>query len=82
MAITDSIEAQAVLDRSNVAAAAERSVRAGADLILMTGSASWNDIYPRLLKRRAARRRFASGSASSAARVLELKRRLGLRLGG
>ena len=46
VAITDSIEAQAVLDRSDVAVAAERSVRAGADLILMTGSASWNEVYP------------------------------------
>jgi beta-N-acetylhexosaminidase len=80
--ITDSIEAQAVLDRSNVAVAAERSIKAGVDLVLTTGSASWNDIYPRLLK-------LARGSASfrervrlSAARVLELKRRLGLRLGG
>ena len=45
--VTDSLEAQAVLARSGVAAAAERSVRAGADLILMTGSASWNEVFPR-----------------------------------
>ena len=36
--VTDSIEAQAVLDRSDVGVAAERSVEAGSDLILMTGS--------------------------------------------
>ncbi|HEY6780369.1 MAG TPA: glycoside hydrolase family 3 N-terminal domain-containing protein, partial [Thermoleophilaceae bacterium] len=49
--VTDSIEAQAVLDRSGVATAAERSLAAGADLILMTGSGSWNQVYPRLLAR-------------------------------
>ena len=41
--VTDSIEAQAVLARSGVAEAAERSIDAGTDLILMTGSGSWND---------------------------------------
>jgi beta-N-acetylhexosaminidase len=80
--ITDSIEAQAVLDRSNVAVAAERSVRAGADLILTTGSASWNDIYPRLLKLARRSPSFRERVRLSAARVLELKRRLRLRLGG
>ena len=38
-----------MLARSGVADAAERSIRAGADLILMTGSASWNDVFPHLL---------------------------------
>jgi beta-N-acetylhexosaminidase len=80
--ITDSIEAQAVLDRSNVAVAAERSVKAGADLILTTGSASWNEIYPRLLKLARRSPSFRKRVRDSAARVLELKRRLGLRLGG
>jgi beta-N-acetylhexosaminidase len=80
--ITDSIEAQAVLDRSNVAVAAERSVKAGADLILTTGSASWNEIYPQLLKLARRSPSFRKRVRVSAARVLELKRRLGLRLGG
>jgi len=78
--ITDSLEAQAVLDRSNVAAAGERSVRAGADLILMTGSASWNDVYPRLLALARRSPAFRKRVRRSAARVLALKRRLGLRL--
>jgi len=77
--ITDSIEAQAVLDRSNVATAAERSIRAGADLVLTTGSASWNDIYPRLLAKARRSRQLRERVRSSAARVLELKRRLSLR---
>jgi beta-N-acetylhexosaminidase len=76
--VTDSIEAQAVLDRSGIAAAAERSLRAGADLILMTGSASWNEVYPHLLARARGSRRFRERVRRSAARVLELKRELGL----
>ena len=74
--VTDSLEAAAVLARSGVATAAERSIRAGADLILMTGSASWNAVYPRLLK--VARRdpAFRERIRDGAARVLALKRQL------
>lgn len=77
--ITDSLEAQAVLDRSDVATAAVRSIAAGADVVLMTGSGSWNLVYPRLL--RAARRSpaFRARVQESAQRVLALKRRLELR---
>jgi len=77
--ITDSIEAQAVLDRSGIATAAVRSIAAGADIVLMTGSGSWNLVYPRLL--RAARRSpaFRARVQESARHVLALKRRLGLR---
>jgi beta-N-acetylhexosaminidase len=78
--VTDSIEAQAVLDRSGVATAAERSLRAGADLILMTGSASWNEVHARLLARARASKPFRTRVRRSAARVLALKRRLGLSL--
>jgi beta-N-acetylhexosaminidase len=67
-----------VLDRSNVAVAAERSIRAGVDLILTTGSASWNDIYPRLLAEARSSGQFRERVRQSAARVLELKRSLGL----
>jgi len=75
---TDSIEAQAVLDGSNVAEAAERSIKAGADLILTTGSASWNEIYPRLLALARHSQPFRKRVRESAARVLALKQRLGL----
>lgn len=77
--ITDSIEAQAVLDRSNVAEAAERSVAAGCDLILMTGSGSFNQVQPRLLARARRDPAFRARVTKSADRVLELKERLGLR---
>ena len=76
--VTDSIEAQAVLDRSGVAEAAERSVEAGVDLVLMTGSGSWNEVYPRLLRRARRDPAFRERVAESLERVLALKRRLGL----
>jgi beta-N-acetylhexosaminidase len=76
--VTDSIEAQAVLERSGVGRAAERSIRAGADLILMTGSASWNAVHPWLLRRARASAAFRERIRRSAARVLALKERLGL----
>ena len=76
--VTDSIEAQAVLDRSSVAEAAERSVDAGADLVLMTGSGSWNEVQPRLLRRARRDRAFRARVGEAASRVLALKRRLGL----
>ena len=76
--LTDSIEAQAVLDRSGVGRAAERSIRAGADLILMTGSASWNQVHPWLLRRARASEPFREGIRRSVGRVLSLKERMGL----
>jgi beta-N-acetylhexosaminidase len=74
--VTDSLEAEAVLARSGVADAAERSIRAGADLILMTGSASWNDVFPHLLAEARRDRGFRERIRESAARVLALKRSL------
>jgi beta-N-acetylhexosaminidase len=71
--VTDSIEAQAVLDRSGVARAAERSLRAGVDLVLTTGSASWNQIHPWLLRRARASPAFRKRVRQSAARVIGLK---------
>lgn len=76
--VTDSIEAQAVLDRSGVGRAAERSIRAGADLILCTGSASWNQVHPWLLRRARGSPALRKRIRSSAARVLALKEALGL----
>jgi beta-N-acetylhexosaminidase len=74
--VTDSLEAQAVLDRSDVATAAERSVGAGVDLILMTGSGSWNAVFPRLLSRARRDPAFRRRVAESAARVLALRESL------
>jgi beta-N-acetylhexosaminidase len=74
--VTDSMEAQAVLARSGVAEASVRSLRAGADLILLTGSASWNEVFPRLLEEARADPEFRARVRASAARVLGLKRSL------
>lgn len=71
--VTDSIEAQAVLDRSDVATAAVRSIAAGADLILMTGSGSWNLVYPRLMRRARRSPAFRKRVEESASRVLQLR---------
>jgi beta-N-acetylhexosaminidase len=71
--VTDSMEAQAVLDRAGVARAAERSLRAGADLILTTGSASWNLIHPWLLREARQSQAFRKRVRESAARILQLK---------
>lgn len=77
--VTDSIEAEAVTARSGVALAAERAVEAGTDLILMTGSGSWREVYPRLLRRARSSARFRARVHEAAGRVIALKRRLGLR---
>jgi beta-N-acetylhexosaminidase len=74
--VTDSMEAQAVLAGSGVADASVRAVRAGADLVLLTGSASWNEVYPRLLEEARADPKFRARVRASAARVLALKRSL------
>jgi beta-N-acetylhexosaminidase len=79
--VTDSLEADAVLSRSGVGLAAERSVAAGADLLLLTGSGSWNLVFPRLLERARRSPAFRARVRESAARVLALKRSLGLRGG-
>ena len=76
--VTDSIEAQAVLARSGIAEAAVRSIEAGADLVLMTGSGSWNEVHPTVLKRAERDAAFAVRVREAAARVAALKRRLGL----
>jgi beta-N-acetylhexosaminidase len=80
--VTDSIEARAVLARSGVAVAAERALAAGNDLVLMTGSGSWNEIHPHLLRRARTSPAFRRRVREAAGRVLALKRRLGLRVPG
>ncbi|MGI8845567.1 MAG: glycoside hydrolase family 3 N-terminal domain-containing protein, partial [Thermoleophilaceae bacterium] len=76
--VTDSLEAQAVLDRSDVATAAQRSIEGGSDLILMTGSGSFNQVQPKLLARARRDAAFRAKVTRAADRVLALKRRLGL----
>jgi beta-N-acetylhexosaminidase len=71
--ITDSLEAEAVLARSSVEVAAERSLAAGADLLLMTGRGSWIDVFPYLLRRARVSAALRTRIAESAARVRRLR---------
>lgn len=79
--ITDSMEADAVLERSSIELASLRSVSAGADLLLLTGPGSFPRVSSQLLA--AARRsaKLRARIAEAAARVIALKRALGLRAG-
>lgn len=74
--ITDSMEAEAVLARSSVEAAAERSLAAGADLILLTGPGSWIRVFPYVLKRARHSAALRAQIADSVERVHALRRLL------
>lgn len=76
--VTDSLEARAVTLRSGPGTAAVRSVRAGADLVLTTGAGSHLRVLRALLAEARRSPSFRRRVAESAARVLELKRSLGL----
>jgi beta-N-acetylhexosaminidase len=79
--ITDSMEAAAVLKRSTIEEAALRSVAAGADLLLLTGAGSYPRVYKQLLTGAKRSPKFRARIAEAAARVIALKRSLGLRTG-
>jgi beta-N-acetylhexosaminidase len=71
--VTDSMEARAVLARSSVQEAAERSIRAGADIVLLSGSGSYLPVYNRLLARARSDSAFRARVAQAYARVRALK---------
>jgi beta-N-acetylhexosaminidase len=71
--VTDGMEARAVLARSSVQTAAERSVRAGADIVLLTSSRSYLPVYNRLLARARSDKSFRARVAQAYARVHALK---------
>jgi beta-glucosidase-like glycosyl hydrolase len=77
--VTDSIEARAVLHYSSLEVAAERSLDAGSDIVLMTGSGSWKRVYPYLLRKAERSPAFRRKVEKAAARVARLKQRLRLR---
>lgn len=76
--ITDSMEAAAVLKHSSLELAALRSVTAGADLLLLTGAGSFPRVYKQLLAGAKGSAKFRARIADAAARVIALKRSLGL----
>lgn len=77
--ITDSMEADAVLDRSSIELAALRAVAAGADLLLLTGPGSFPRVRAQLMLAARRSERLRARIAESAARVIALKRTLGLK---
>ena len=79
--ITDSMEAAAVLKRSSIELAALRSISAGADLLLLTGPGSFPKVRTQLLTAARKSAKFRTRIAEAAARVIALKRSLGLRAG-
>jgi beta-N-acetylhexosaminidase len=70
---TDSMEARAVLARSSVQVAAEKSIRAGADVLLLSSAGSYEPVYKRLLARARSDVRFRARVAEAYARVRALK---------
>jgi beta-N-acetylhexosaminidase len=73
--VTDSMEARASLATGTLERASERAVRAGADLILLTGRGSYRPVYDHLLGVARTDPTFRARVQASAARVLELKSR-------
>lgn len=77
--VTDSMEAAAVLKRSSLELAALRSMNAGADLLLLTGPGSFPRVAHELTLAAKRSAKFRARIAEAAARVIALKRSLGLR---
>jgi beta-N-acetylhexosaminidase len=76
--VTDSMEARASLATGTLEKASERAVRAGADLLLLTGRGSYRPVYDHLLAIARSDPTFRAHIRESAARVLALKSRGGL----
>ena len=68
------MEARASIATGDVATVSERAVRAGADLVLLTGRGSYAPVYAAPARGRARSPAFRARVRESAARVLALKR--------
>jgi beta-N-acetylhexosaminidase len=71
--VTDSMEARASIATGGITTVCERAVRAGADLLLLTGAGSYAPVYEHLLELARSSPRFRARVRESAARVLALK---------
>lgn len=78
--VTDALEARAVVGSDSVELAAERSLTAGCDLLLLSRPSSYRPVFERILDRALASPGVRRRVQDSAARVLVLKRALGLQL--
>lgn len=73
--ITDSMEARASLATGSITKVSERAIRAGADLLLLTGRGSYRPVYDHLLAVAKSSPAFRARVLESAVRVLALKKR-------
>ena len=73
--VTDSMEARASLATGSITKVSERAIRAGADLLLLTGRGSYRPVYDHLLALAQRSPAFRARVLESAARVLALKKR-------
>ena len=73
--VTDSLEAQASLATGSITKVSERSLRAGADLLLLTGRGSYAPVYEHLLAAAKRSPELRARVREAAARVLALKSR-------
>jgi beta-N-acetylhexosaminidase len=73
--VTDSMEARASLATGSITTVCERAVRAGADLLLLTGRGSYTPVYRDLVALARRSPSFRARVRESAARVLALKAR-------
>ena len=71
--ITDSLEARASLSTGSITAVAERAIRAGADLVLLTGRGSYQPVYDHLLEEARKDPAFRARVREAASRVWRLK---------
>ena len=71
--VTDSMEAKASIATGAITTVSERAVRAGADLVLLTGRGSYAPVYAHLLELARSSPPFRARVRESAARVLALK---------
>ncbi len=71
--VTDGLEAQASLSTGPITLAAERAVRAGVDLVLLTDRRSYQPVYDHLRARARQDPAFAARVRDAAARVWRLK---------
>ena len=71
--VTDSMEAAASIATGSITATSERAVRAGADLVLLTGKGSYAPVFQHLLALAQRSPAFRARVRESAARVLALK---------
>jgi beta-N-acetylhexosaminidase len=71
--ITDSLEARASLSTGSITAVAVRAIRAGADLVLLTGRGAYQPVYDHLLEVAREDPAFRARVQEAAARVWRLK---------